>query len=78
MMLSERADVVYQRVKDFRQKSMFSIRKIIIEVIRSAQFAAVEECIKEIINTKTMKNDTLMKYRNRIIKSVNTVKAREV
>lgn len=78
MTLLERSEVVYNQARDFRQENMFSIRKTLMEVIASAQFVAVEECLKEVINTKTMKNDNLMKYRNRIMKNINTVKMREV
>ena len=52
--------------------------KILTEVLKSSQFAALEEAIKEIYNTKTRKNDTLMTYRNRIIKNVNGVKTKDV
>jgi len=78
MTTDERAQVVIDRAMDFKQSSGFTLKQTIIEVIKSAQFAAVEECVSEVYNTKTTPKDTFMKYRNKIIKNINTVKGREV
>lgn len=78
MNTAERAQTIIRILKDPKQTEGMSIKSIICEVILSAQFAAVQECIKEVYNTKATKKDTMMKYRNKIIKNISTVKSREV
>ncbi len=78
MNTAERAQTIIKILKDSKQTEGASIKQIICEVILSAQFAAVEECIKEVYNTKQTKKDTIMKYRNKAIKNISTVKSREV
>lgn len=72
-----RSKIILDRMKEKDQESIFSLEAVVSETIRSAQFIVVEEVIKEIYNTKILKKDDLMKYRNRIIKNVSSVKAKD-
>lgn len=78
MTTEERAQVVITRAMDFEQKDGFSLKETICEVILSSQFAVVEACVAEVYNTKQSPKDTFIKYRNKIIKNINTVKGREI
>ncbi len=71
-----RSQVIIDSLKN--ENPLFDTKTIISETIKTAQFVAIEAAIREVYNTKEMKNETIAKYKNRIIRNISRAKGRDL
>ena len=71
----ERAKIITQDFKKNPKDVNFSALEFkIAQMMDSVVFVTVERCISELKTTKIRTNDTIDKYKNKVIKQMETVK----